>query len=130
MPYDKLITFIKSLDVGRLYDFSEFCKDLADDEKVEGKYRDLEDLLLRIANLYLYIDVNFDSGDDQLLHWFSEDRGSFKIAIGADAAPFGKENEATAWLISFANVTSHVYCCIDNFLLCGSNCKEDHVAMV
>lgn len=52
------------------------------------------------------------------------------MAIGADGAPFGKESEATAWLISFLNVGKRVACPSDNFLLCGSNCKEDHEVMI
>lgn len=129
LPYDKLINFISSLDIGTLHDMSKYCNDLPDSEQVEGKFRDLEDLLLRIAKMYLTIENNFEF-EEQLLEWFGEEKGSFKVTLGADGAPFGKESEATAWLISFINVTSHVYCCNDNFLLCGSNCKEDHPAMV
>lgn len=80
--------------------------------------------------MYLYIDSKYYDSNEPLLKWFGEERGTFKVAIGADGAPFGKEGEATAWLISFINVTTRVACCNDNFLLCGSNCKEDHTAMV
>ncbi|KXJ11621.1 hypothetical protein AC249_AIPGENE15220 [Exaiptasia diaphana] len=130
LPYDKLISCISSLDIGTLFEISDYCYDLPDDEKVDRKYRDLEDLLLRIAKMYLYIEENFDCDEEPLLHWFGNERGTFKVALGADGAPFGKESEATARLISFINVTSHVYCCNDNFLFCGSNCKEDHTAMI
>ena len=33
------------------------------------------------------------------LSWFDEPN-TFHVAIGADGAPFGKHDEATAWLIS------------------------------
>ena len=130
LAYDKVIGFVKSLDIGELHNMSVFCSDLDDDEKVEGKFRDIEDLLLRMAKMYLYIDANYHNKDEPLLNWFGGQKGHFKVAIGADGAPFGKESEATAWLISFLNVGSRVACCNDNFLLCGANCKEDSIVMV
>ena len=45
-------------------------------------------------------------------------------------APFRKENEATAWLVSFLNVVARVANCDDNFLILGANCKEDHPAKI
>ncbi|KAK3733637.1 hypothetical protein QZH41_003402 [Actinostola sp. cb2023] len=63
------------------------------------------------------------------LDWFGNPEGNFKVAIGADGAPFGKHNEATAWLISFLNITDRVASCDDNFILLGANCKEDHPHM-
>lgn len=52
------------------------------------------------------------------------------MAIGADGAPFGKESEATAWLVSFLNLGNRIASCDDNFLLLGANCEEDHPAMI
>ena len=51
-----------------------------------------------------------------------------KIAIGADGAPFGKDNEATAFLLSFLNIEGRVASCNDNFLILGANCGEEHEA--
>ena len=56
--------------------------------------------------------------------------GHFKVTIGATAAPFGKENEATSWLISFRNLGNRVASCEDNFLIWGANCKDNHPAMI
>lgn len=39
LPYEKLITFVKSIDVGNVNDFKHFCYDLDADEVVEGSYR-------------------------------------------------------------------------------------------
>lgn len=130
LPYQKVIKFINSLDIGELHDMSIFCTDLHSDDQVIGKFRNVEDLLIRIARMYLYIDQNYHKNNDPLLDWFGGRVGEFKVAIGADGAPFGKESEATSWLVSFLNVKSRVACCNDNFLLCGANCKEDCIAMV
>ena len=129
LPYDKVIHFIHSLDIGELHDMSLYCADFSQDDKIEGKFRDVEDLLLRMAKMYLHIDLTYYSKDSPLLNWLGKERGQFMVAIGADGAPFGKEMEATSWLISFLNVGSRIACCNDNFLLCGANCKEDHIAM-
>ena len=53
----------------------------------------------------------------------------FRIAIGADGAPFGKDDEATAWLLSFLNVGKHIQSQNDNFLISGANCSESHIGM-
>ena len=79
--------------------------------------------------MYL-VETKFYSAENPLLNWFGGIKGEFKVAIEADGAPFGKELEATAWLISFLNVGSRVACPFDNFLLCGANCKEDLTVMV
>lgn len=39
--YEKLIIFVKSIDVGNVNDFKYFCYDLDVDEVVEGLYREL-----------------------------------------------------------------------------------------
>lgn len=39
--YEKLIIFVKSIDVGNVNDFKDFCYDLDVDEVVEGLYREL-----------------------------------------------------------------------------------------
>ena len=61
--------------------------------------------------------------------WFGK-QNNFKVTIGADGAPFGKHDEATAFLISFMNTGTRVTSCYDNFLLCGANCSESCNAMV
>ena len=79
-----------------------------------------------MADLYLHI----DSHRTNFLTWFGKEKGHFLVAVGADGAPFGKANEACAWLVSFVNVSERVASPDDNFLICGANCKEDHPSML
>lgn len=103
VPYDKLIEYVKTVDIGNLKDIkNDFCNDLGDDDKMEGCYRDLESFLIELAKVYIYIDKQL--GYKSFILHFSEDPYHFRVAIGADGAPFGKDDEATAWLISFLNV--------------------------
>jgi len=131
VEYKKLIKFMTSYDIGELLpvpqaqvgEFSEESGDLL--EPVSGRCRDLEKYLIDLANLYLYL----EQAEVLSLDWFGNAEGAFAVAIGADGAPFGKHNEATAWLISFLNITDRVASCYDNFILLGANCKEDHPHM-
>ena len=50
------------------------------------------------------------------------------MALGADGAPFGKDDTVTAYLVSFLNPLNRVQSC-DNNLLLGANCEEDHPLM-
>ena len=59
------------------------------------------------------------------LDWFGEGEGAFKVAIGGDGAPFGKDDQAVAWLVSFLNCRTRVCSPAENFLLFGANCSED-----
>ena len=56
---------------------------------------------------------------------FGEREGNFKVAIGGDGAPFGKEDKALSWLVSFANCGRRFASRDENFLLFGANCAED-----
>ena len=69
------------------------------EEHVEGKYRDLTKLLLRLAEFYLKANKHIVDK----LTWFNNQVGHFKVAIGGDGAPFGKDDSALAWLVSFLN---------------------------
>ena len=126
LPYDKLMQFVKSVDIGNVRDMEEdFCSDLEEDEQVHGVYRELEEYLLELAKMYIHI----DQGETFLLH-FSCEPFHFRVAVGADGAPFGKDDEATAWLISFLNVGERIASESENFLIAGANCSESHVAMI
>ena len=48
LPYEKLITFVKSIDVGNVNDFKDFCYDLDADEVVKGSYRELQPFLFQL----------------------------------------------------------------------------------
>lgn len=125
LSYNNLIKRVQQLDIGIVFDLQEtICVDLPDDEKVNGVFRDLEQLLLALAKFYLETDGY--RSDDGKLEWFGERIGSFKVAIGGDGAPFGKWDESMSWLVSFLNAGSRVASPNDNFLLFGANCKEEH----
>ena len=120
--YKELMAKINAIDIGTLHDVKErFCYDLGDEEQVDGKYRDLAELLLRLAQFYLTVDKHrIDK-----LTWFCNEVGCFKVAIGGDGAPFGKDNSALAWLVSFLNCGNRVCSRDENFLLLGAHCSED-----
>ena len=127
--YDKLIAFIKSVDIANIHDFAtEFCNGLESlEEPVSGSYRELSTYVLALAEMYILVDQKL--GSQSFFKHFGNQPYHFKIAIGADGAPFGKEDEATAWLLSFVNVGKHIQSQNDNFLLCGANCSESHTGM-
>ena len=68
-----------------------------------------------------YLTVNNQRNDK--LDKFGEREGSFKVAIGGDGAPFGKDDQALAQLVSFLNCGKHV--CSSRENLFGANCSED-----
>ena len=115
--YDKLIAFITS---------ANNVDNISAEDQVAGSYRELGNFLVVLAELYIVVDQTLPI---PFLHHFGSTPYHFRIALGADGAPFGKDDEATPWLISFLNVGKHVQSQNDNFLLCGANCSETHVSM-
>ena len=130
LPYKDLMKFIKTIDIGVLKPIPQAEQiENQDDpnvtDEVSSFFLDLEARLLQLADLYLSIHKI-----TPILSWFGKAPGTFLVAIGADGAPFGKESEATAWLVSFLNLGNRIASCDDNFLLLGASCKEDHPAMI
>ena len=120
--YQKLMERVNQIDIGKLHDVREIlCNGLSEEDKVDGKFRNLLQLLLRMAHFYL----NANKYRVDKLDWFGEGAGSFKVAIGGDGAPFGKDDQAVAWLVSFLNCRKRVCSPAENFLLFGANCSED-----
>ena len=122
LTYQKLMERINQINIGELHDVRQvLCHDLSEENQVNGKFRNLLQLLLKMAQFYLF--VNKYRKDK--LDWFGEGEGSFKVAIGGDGAPFGKDDQAVAWLVSFLNCRKRVCSPAENFLLFGANCCED-----
>ena len=122
MPYKELMAKVNAINIGTLHDVREtLCDGLDDSDKVDGKYSNLTELLLRLAQFYL--EVHKHRVDK--LNWFDKGVGSFKVAIGGDGAPFGKDDTALSWLVSFLNCGPRICSHEENFLLRGANCKED-----
>ena len=134
LDYKALMKFIRSDDIGVLKAIPSAETEGDDDSSessatvrhgISGCYVDLEWHLLQVAKFYLSINKTIP-----MLEWFGRAPGTFFVAVGGDGAPFGKENQATSWLISFLNVVTHVANCDDNFLILGANCSEEHPAMI
>ena len=129
VPYNKLINYIKTIDfnVNTIDMAPEFCTGLPNSEEVNGAYRELEEFILKLAEMFIVIDQAL--GSKSFFNHLGSDKYHFKLATGADGAPFGKDDEATAWLISCLNVASHIATPNRNFLIAGANCSETHVCM-
>ena len=120
VPYNKLMPFIKSIDIGQLYSVREtLCQGLDEEEKADGIYRDIQPLL-SLAEFYL-------SQSRYQLVGFEDEVNTFHVSLGGDGAPFGKDDTAFACLVSFLNLGRGVLSDSENFLLFGGNCKEDSV---
>ncbi|XP_048587782.1 uncharacterized protein LOC116608628 isoform X2 [Nematostella vectensis] len=119
VPYNKLMPFINSIDIGLLRSVrDDFCADLPEVEKVDGMYRPIQDMLLKLAHHYL-------TQEQYPLKWFNGETDTFYVSIGGDGAPFGKDDTATAFLVSFLNIGRGVLSSNENFLLFGANCAEN-----
>ena len=123
-PYHKLMSYIKSIDIGKLYSVREtLCEDFEDQDKVNGCYRNLEELLLKLAEFYL-------CNDFHKILTFGAEPYTFYVALGGDGAPFGKDDSACSWLVSILNIGKGVLSSNENFLLFGANCKENCVPVI
>ena len=122
MPYKQLMAKVDAINIATLHDVREtLCNGLDDAGKVDGKYKNLTELLLRLAQFYLEVDKH----RVDKLNWFGKEVGSFKVAVGGNGAPFGKDDTALSWLVSFLNCGPRVCSHEENFLLLGANGKED-----
>ena len=56
VTYDTLMKYIKSVDIGTLYDVKEVpSKNVPEEEQGEGKFRKLSEYLPRLAEFYLRV---------------------------------------------------------------------------
>lgn len=75
--------------------------------------------LPRLAAFYINMQTHRN-----VLAWFSETEGTFLVAFGGDGCPFGKNETACSFLVSFPNAGKRVASSSDNFLVFGANCEE------
>ena len=95
VPYYKLPKFLDEISIGNLHSVEEnLCGDSHD--KINGFFRDLKEYLPWLAGFYLKV-----YKDD--FNWFRNPL-TFKVAIGGDGAPFGKNDQSFAWLVGFLNI--------------------------
>ena len=95
------MSYIKSIEIGRL------CDGLDETEKVNGCYREIEDLIVNLVQFYL-------NCNEYTIISFGE-LNTFHVAIGGDGAPFGKDDTACSWLVSFLNIGQSILSRNENF---------------
>ena len=78
---------------------------------------DLREYLPRLAQFYLSVSTR------SKLKWFGKAEGSFQLAWGGDGCPFGKNENAYSFLVSFLNSGKRVVSSSDNFGI-WANCQE------
>jgi hypothetical protein len=89
VPYKKLMKYVNSIDIGNVNDLQDLAT-LYSMEPVNGVYRPLRPFLLRLVDLYLDVDkVN------PCMSWLNGKENVIHVAVGADGAPFGKDDTAT-----------------------------------
>ena len=102
LPYEKLMSCVKSIDIGWIGNVREdFCYDFDEEDKVEGCYRSLTQFLPFMASFYLRV-------SQENLLWFNNEINTFHVVVGGDGAPFGKDETACAWLVSFLKRGKHI----------------------
>ena len=109
---------VKSIDIGWIGNVREdFCYDFDEEDKVEGCYRSLTQFLPFMALFYLRV-------SQENLLWFTNEINTFHVVVEGDGAPFGKDETACSWLVSFLNRGKHILSSNENFLIFGANCSE------
>ena len=119
LTYDKLSQEVKKINIGTLYTVEHEFEQYIEEENVNGCFRDLREFLPRLANFYLNT-----YGRNNALKWFGKTEGTFLVAFGGDAAPFGKNETDCSFLVSFLNTGKRVASSNDNFLVFGANCDK------
>ena len=116
LTYNNLISEIKKIDIGHIYSVKETFSSYFN-ENTNGCYTDLREYLPRLASFYL-------NNKQDALKWFGQTEGNFLVAFGVDGCPFGKNENACSFLVSFLNVSKRVASSSDNFLVFGANVEE------
>ena len=82
LPYDKLINYIKTIDLNvNIKDMApEFCFDIDDSDVVNGAYREINAFLVELAKICM--EVYKALGPDSFPNHFGMDRYHFRFAIG------------------------------------------------
>lgn len=95
VSYKTLASFIQSINAGEMIDLETLAARF-NVEAFPGVYRPLKPFLLQLADLYLFLDERVPC-----LHWFNGENNVLYIAIiGADGAPFGRNDTATGDYVS------------------------------
>lgn len=89
LPYKTLMSFVKDIEIGEVLSLEDLASKYSL-ESTSGVYRPLKPFLLRLSDMYLLLNAK-----NPCLHWFNGEKGVLHVAIGADGAPFGKDDTAT-----------------------------------
>jgi len=82
LPYKTLTSFVRSIEIGEVLSLNNLASKYSM-QSTSGVYRPLKPFLLKLADLYLFLDSN-----TPCLHWFNGEKGVLHVAIGA---PCGKD---------------------------------------
>ena len=63
------------------------------------------------------------------LLWFNNEINTSHVVVGGDGAPFGKDETACSWLVSFLNRGKHILSSDENFLIFGANGSESSLVV-
>ena len=119
LTYSNLVEQLKKIDIGTVHEIDpDYLEGLETENQVNGAYRDLRQYLPMLAKFYL------SQNRKESLKGFAESKGTFQIALGGDGCPFGKNESACSFLVSFLNVGRRVASSYDNFLIFSANCDE------
>lgn len=123
ITYNNLVSEINKIDIGNVVSVQDYFQKATEDDMVRGCFRKLEEFLPRLAKFYLR------KGGKESLKWFGNAEGTFLVALGGDGCPFGKNESACTFLVSFLNVGKRVASNNDNFIIFGANCEESSLVV-
>ena len=119
LTFSDLLEQLKKIDIGTVHEIDpDHLEGLETENPENGAYRDLRQYLPMLAKFYL------SENSKESLKVFAESTDTFQIALGDDGCPFGKNESAKSFLVSFLNVGRRVASSYDNFLIFGANCDE------
>ena len=113
LSYDKLHKFIKTIDVGKIMPLP--------DPAVRGARRDLEDLLLKMAERVFTVKALREE-----VKWLNQEEGHFRYALGGDGAPLNKCSDLTMIMVSLINCGHRVGSPNENFVYAVADVDELH----
>ena len=102
LPYGNLVEQLKKIDIGPVHEIDiDYLEGLETENPVNGAYRDLSQYLPTLAK---FLSFRRAKNRKESLKGFAESTGIFPIALGANGCPFGKNESACSFLVSFLNV--------------------------
>ena len=122
LPYNKLMSHIKSIDFRKVQDVrTGLCDGLEEEEKCDGCFRSLEPFLKLLASFYFSLQKK---GKISPL-WFNEPN-TFQVLLGGDGASLERTyGSACCRLLSFLNRGKKILSINEIFLIFGANCSDD-----